>query len=74
MDRAVRFGLLLAICGVAAGAHRAARAACDADNGGITLPQGFCATVFADLIGSARHLVITPNGTAFVLTRAAASR
>ena len=36
--------------------------ACPTDNGGITLPRGFCATVFADNIGHARHLVVAPNG------------
>jgi hypothetical protein len=28
----------------------------------ITLPPGFCATVFADNIGHARQLVVAPNG------------
>jgi len=40
--------------------------ACDADDGGITLPSGFCATVFADSIRGARHLVVAPNGDVFV--------
>jgi glucose/arabinose dehydrogenase len=44
---------------------------CDADNGGITLPAGFCAVVVADLIDNgkpapARHLVVTPAGDIFV--------
>jgi glucose/arabinose dehydrogenase len=44
---------------------------CDADNGDITLPEGFCAVVVADLtIGgvpaAARHLVVTPSGEIFV--------
>ena len=43
-------------------------AACGSDNGGITLPSGFCATVFADTIGHARHLVVTPNGDVYVNT------
>jgi hypothetical protein len=34
--------------------------ACADDNGGITLPAGFCATVFADNVGHARHLVVAP--------------
>lgn len=41
---------------------------CDADNGGITLPAGFCATVFADNIGHARHLVVAPNGVVYANT------
>ncbi len=40
--------------------------ACDADNGGITLPQGFCALVAADNLGTARHLAVAPNGDVFV--------
>jgi glucose/arabinose dehydrogenase/mono/diheme cytochrome c family protein len=42
--------------------------ACPGDNGGITLPAGFCATVFADNIGHARHLVVAPNGVVYVNT------
>jgi glucose/arabinose dehydrogenase len=43
-------------------------AACPVDNGGITLPAGFCATVFADTVGHARHMVVAPNGTVYVNT------
>ena len=32
------------------------------------LPAGFCATVFADNIGHARHLVVAPNGVVYVNT------
>jgi glucose/arabinose dehydrogenase/mono/diheme cytochrome c family protein len=42
--------------------------ACADDNGGITLPPGFCATVFADNIGHARHLVVAANGVVYVNT------
>jgi glucose/arabinose dehydrogenase len=39
---------------------------CDADNPGITLPAGFCATVFADVKdGSPRHLAVAPNGDVY---------
>jgi glucose/arabinose dehydrogenase/mono/diheme cytochrome c family protein len=41
---------------------------CPADNGGITLPKGFCATIFVDVIGHARHLVAAPDGTVYVNT------
>ena len=41
---------------------------CPADNGGITLPPGFCATVFADNLGHARHMVVAPNGVLYVNT------
>jgi glucose/arabinose dehydrogenase len=40
--------------------------ACDADNGGITLPSGFCATVFADNIQGPRHVTVAPNGVVYV--------
>jgi glucose/arabinose dehydrogenase/cytochrome c5 len=41
---------------------------CDPENGGITLPPGFCATIFADSIGHARHLVVAPNGVVYANT------
>ncbi|HEX5216465.1 MAG TPA: hypothetical protein VFV98_13460, partial [Vicinamibacterales bacterium] len=41
---------------------------CDPGNGGLTLPEGFCASVFADNIGHARHLVVAPNGDVYVNT------
>src|SRR4029077_12121397 len=45
-----------------------ARNACAGDNGGITLSPGFCATVFADNVGHARHMVVAPNGVVYVNT------
>lgn len=39
---------------------------CAPDNGGIALPAGFCATVFADDIGQARHLTVAANGDVYV--------
>ncbi len=41
---------------------------CNSENGGITLSPGFCATVFADKIGHARHMVVAPNGIVYVNT------
>jgi len=38
------------------------------DDTGLILPPGFCATVFADNIGHARHLVVAPNGVVYVNT------
>lgn len=40
--------------------------ACDPDNGGLTLPAGFCAFVAADGLGTARHLTVAPNGDLYV--------
>ena len=39
---------------------------CDADNGGITLPPGFCAVVVAEDVGLARHMALKPNGDLYV--------
>jgi glucose/arabinose dehydrogenase len=41
---------------------------CAGDNGGITLPSGFCATVFADHIGHVRQMAVAPNGVLYVNT------
>ena len=46
----------------------AATIACASDNGGLTLPAGFCAIVFADSIGHARHLTVSSDGTVYVNT------
>jgi glucose/arabinose dehydrogenase len=42
--------------------------ACPNDNSGLKLPAGFCATVFADGIGHARHVVVAPNGVVYANT------
>ena len=41
---------------------------CPGDDTGLTLPAGFCATVFADGIGHARHMVVGPAGVVYVNT------
>ncbi len=41
---------------------------CPSEDSGLKLPAGFCATIFADGIGHARHLVVAPNGVVFVNT------
>src|SRR6266849_3336899 len=43
---------------------------CDPDNGGITLPAGFCAVVAADNLGTARHLTVAANGDTYVALQA----
>ncbi len=42
---------------------------CDPNNAGLTLPEGFCATLFADSLGAARHLTVAANGDVFVNAR-----
>jgi glucose/arabinose dehydrogenase/mono/diheme cytochrome c family protein len=49
-------------------AMMSAAGSCGGDRSGIVLSQGFCATVFADNIGHARHLVAAPNGVVYVNT------
>ena len=46
----------------------AGSAACPGDDSGLRLPPGFCATVFADGIGHARHLAVAQNGVVYVNT------
>ena len=43
-------------------------ASCTSDDSGLTLPSGFCATVFADGVGHARHLVVAPSGIVYLNT------
>src|SRR5712692_5040996 len=42
--------------------------ACPNDDSGLKLPAGFCATVFADDVGHARHMVVAPSGVLYVNT------
>ena len=56
---------------IAAGTTRAARTAqgpLPRGGRGLKLPAGFCASIFADDIGHARHLVMAPNGVLYVNT------
>src|SRR3984957_13421725 len=39
-----------------------------ADDSGLTLPAGFCASLFADGIGHARHMVVAEGGVVYVNT------
>src|SRR5580765_3466226 len=55
-------------------AHAQSKITCDADNGGITLPQGFCALVVADDVGTARHMAVAPNGDLYVATQSRGAR
>ena len=41
---------------------------CPNDNTDLKLPPGFCATIFADKIGHARHMVAAPDGVLYVNT------
>lgn len=63
---------LLFATAVAVDSGHAARIECASDNGGITLPQGFCASVFADSLKGPRHVVVAANGTVYVTVTAGA--
>ncbi len=80
--------LLLAGCGAeeetagaagaeetAVGGSAAAAAGCAADNGGLTLPAGFCAVVVSQDASPGesrlRHLAIAPNGVLYVAVQGA---
>jgi glucose/arabinose dehydrogenase len=41
---------------------------CAPDNGGLALPDGFCATVIADDVGQVRHLAVAPSGDLYAAT------
>ena len=53
----------------AAGDTTTAGVQCDPDNGSITLPEGFCAAVVADDLGTARHLAVDADGDIYVKLR-----
>jgi glucose/arabinose dehydrogenase/mono/diheme cytochrome c family protein len=38
------------------------------EDAGVSLPNGFCATIFADQVGHARQMVMAPDGTLYVNT------
>jgi glucose/arabinose dehydrogenase/cytochrome c5 len=60
--------ILAAPADLTAPAWAAGGQGCTGDPGGITLPEGFCATVFADNIGHARQMTVAPDGTLYVNT------
>ncbi|MGH8137450.1 MAG: PQQ-dependent sugar dehydrogenase [Steroidobacteraceae bacterium] len=53
---------------LAQGAATAQSKACPDNDAGLKLTVGFCATVFADDVGHARHLTVAPNGVVYVNT------
>lgn len=55
-----------AIAGSAPGA--AQEKACPDTGAGLSLPKGFCATIFADKVGHARHIAVAQDGTVYVNT------
>src|SRR5688500_6183441 len=66
MNKARTSGFTAAVLLTVAVPIHAQRADCAPDNGGINLPAGFCATVFADSLPAPRHLRVMPNGDVHV--------
>jgi glucose/arabinose dehydrogenase len=62
----IAFVMAVVITVALAVSGRAAAPACAPDNGGLTLPAGFCALVVADNLGPARHIAVAPNGDLFI--------
>jgi glucose/arabinose dehydrogenase len=54
--------LSIGLLALAPAAASAQRPACAPDNGGWTLPKGFCAVVVAESLNAVRHIVVAPNG------------
>lgn len=66
MSRSPRVSLLLLAIVVACSKRNAATSASGGCDETIKLPTGFCATVFSDSAGLARHLVVRKNGDVIV--------
>jgi hypothetical protein len=61
--------LLLWACALLLGVASARSAsACGNAGAGLAVPPGFCASVFAEGLGHARHLAVAPNGDVYVNT------
>ncbi|HZI99217.1 MAG TPA: hypothetical protein VFD22_01055, partial [Gemmatimonadaceae bacterium] len=56
----------VAILGCASAGGMTSSAPACANNAGIDLPAGFCASIFADSLGKARYLAIAENGDVYV--------
>jgi glucose/arabinose dehydrogenase len=63
----MRRSLLIGVAAAAVGGIWWLRTS-DACDGPLEVPDGFCASVFADDVGPARHLAVAPNGTVYVAT------
>src|ERR1043166_2649856 len=59
----LRRSLALLLAGVFP-AHAQRTGSCD--NAGLKLPEGFCATIFADSLAGVRSIAVAPNGDLFV--------
>lgn len=71
-QRSAALALLLTSLAAVAPVPAAGPPACDDDDGGLKLPEGFCALVVADRLGRARHLAVDADGDVYVALREAA--
>ena len=70
MKKAFLALLVTAVAGSTMLAQQKRANLCDPDNGGLTLPQGFCAMVVADNLGPTRHLAVSPRGDVYTVLAA----
>ena len=59
-------GALALVLLASARGTRSRQSSCPREETRIILPAGFCTTVFADLVGMARHVVVGRSGAVFV--------
>jgi glucose/arabinose dehydrogenase len=62
-------GLVLLLCLAPPGAAAQGRTACLPGSGGLTLPAGFCAAVFAEDAGQVRQLAVAADGVLYAAVR-----
>ncbi|MGH7508487.1 MAG: PQQ-dependent sugar dehydrogenase [Gemmatimonadales bacterium] len=62
MLRTVALALSPLALALGGSSNPAANPSCDLDNGGLVLPEGFCATSVASQLGPVRQLDVAPNG------------
>ncbi|ACA18026.1 Glucose/sorbosone dehydrogenase-like protein [Methylobacterium sp. 4-46] len=67
-SRPLRAAASLGLALAAAVPALAAEGACPGPNAGLSLPPGFCATVFADDLGHVRQMAVAPDGTLYANT------
>ena len=60
--------LFLGLCLSGTGPALSEEQKCPESDSGISLPTGFCATIFSDKVGHARQLLVAPDGTVYVNT------
>ena len=64
--RSVVLAAIAAACASSGNVSTARSTAPCANNAGITVPDGFCASIFADSVGRARYLAVAENGDVYV--------